>query len=105
VALPGTVREPCTAGKRGSGQNEASGHTAPRRRAADTGLPASLIAAGVTAREAEVLVLLADRLSDREVAGLLFLSPRTVEKHIAALLAKLGGEDRSGLARLARSLR
>ncbi len=84
---------------------KATGHTAPRRRAADTGLPASLIAAGVTAREAEVLELLADRLSNREIAGLLFLSPRTVEKHVAALLDKLGGEDRSGLARLARSLR
>jgi DNA-binding CsgD family transcriptional regulator len=84
---------------------KASGHTAPRRRAADTGLPASLLAAGVTAREAEVLDLLADRLSNREIAGLLFLSPRTVEKHVAALLAKLGGEDRGSLARLARSLR
>ena len=67
--------------------------------------PPRLIAAGVTAREAEVLDLLADRLSNREIAGLLFLSPRTVEKHVAALLAKLGGEDRGGLARLARSLR
>jgi DNA-binding CsgD family transcriptional regulator len=82
-----------------------TGHAAPRRRAADAGLPAALIAAGVTAREAEILDLLADRLSNREIAGLLFLSPRTVEKHVAALLAKLGGEDRGGLARLARGLR
>ncbi len=52
-----------------------------------------------------MLDLLADRLSNREIAGLLFLSPRTVEKHVAALLAKLGGEDRGSLARLARSLR
>jgi DNA-binding CsgD family transcriptional regulator len=82
-----------------------AGHTAPRRRAADARLPASLLSAGITAREAEVLDLLADRLSNREIAGLLFLSPRTVEKHVAALLAKLGGEDRSALARQARSLR
>ena len=82
-----------------------AGHTAPRRRAADAGLPASLISAGVTAREAEVLDLLADRLSNREIARLLFVSPRTVEKHVAALLAKLGGEDRNALARLARSQR
>jgi len=81
-----------------------TGHAAPRRRAIDAGLPASLIAAGVTAREAEILDLLADRLSNREIAELLFLSPRTVEKHVAALLAKLGGEDRGGLARLARGL-
>ena len=84
---------------------KATGYTAPRRRSADAALPAPLIAAGVTAREAEVLDLLADRLSNREIAGLLFLSPRTVEKHVAALLAKLGGDDRNGLARMARSLR
>ena len=80
-----------------------AGHTAPRRRAADAGLPAALISAGVTAREAEVLDLLADRLSNRRSPGPLFVSLRTVEKHVAALLAKLGGEDRNALARLARS--
>lgn len=84
---------------------KATGQAAPRRRAADAGLPTALISAGVTAREAEVLDLLADRMSNREIAGLLFLSPRTVEKHVAALLAKLGSEDRNALARLARSLR
>ena len=52
-----------------------------------------------------MLDLLADRLTNREIADQLFLSPRTVEKHVAALLAKLGSDDRSGLARLARSLR
>jgi DNA-binding NarL/FixJ family response regulator len=52
-----------------------------------------------------VLDLLADRLSNREIAGRLFVSPRTVEKHVAALLAKLGADDRSTLARLARNLR
>jgi len=82
-----------------------AGHPAPRRRAADSGLAVNLINAGVTAREAEVLDLLGDRLSNREIAALLFISPRTVEKHVAALLAKLGPADRSGLARLARSLR
>ena len=81
-----------------------AGHTAPRRRAADAGLPAALVAAGVTTREAEVLDLLADRLSNREIAAQLFISPRTVEKHVAALLAKLGAEDRNGLAHLARGL-
>ncbi len=84
---------------------KSAGHTAPRRRAADAGLPGSLITAGVTTREAEVLDLLADRLSNREIAELLFLSPRTVEKHVAALLAKLGGADRNALTRLARGLR
>jgi DNA-binding NarL/FixJ family response regulator len=83
---------------------KAAGHPAPRRRAAEAGLPASLAAAGVTPREAEVLDLLGDRLANREIAERLFLSPRTVEKHVAALRAKLGAEDRGSLARLARSL-
>ena len=84
---------------------KAAGQPSPRRRAADPGLPAPLAAAGVTTREAQVLDLLADRLSNREIARRLFLSPRTVEKHVAALLAKLGCNDRSSLARLAHSLR
>jgi DNA-binding CsgD family transcriptional regulator len=82
---------------------KAAGHPAPRRRAADAGLPVSLTARGVTVREAEVLDLLRDRLSNREIAERLFLSPRTVEKHVAALLAKLGARDRADLARLARA--
>jgi DNA-binding CsgD family transcriptional regulator len=80
------------------------GHTAPRRRTADPELPAALVNAGVTTREAEVLDLLADRLSNREIAAQLFISSRTVEKHVAALLAKLGAEDRSALTGMARSL-
>ena len=55
-----------------------------------------LVARGVTAREAEVLDLLGERLSNREIAQRLFLSPRTVEKHVAALLVKLGAADRGG---------
>ena len=63
------------------------------------------MAAGVTAREAEVLDLLADRLSNREIASLLFISPRTAEKHVASLMAKLGVPDRSALAGVARTMR
>ena len=84
---------------------KAAGHPAPRRRAAEAALPAALVARGVTAREAEVLDLLGDRLSNREIAERLVLSPRTVEKHVAALLAKLGAPDRADLARLARTER
>ena len=51
-----------------------------------------------------MLDLLADRLSNREIAAQLFISPRTVEKHVAALLAKLGAEDRSALTGMARCL-
>jgi len=66
-------------------------------------LPDALHLAGITAREAEVLDLLTDHLSNREIAERLYLSPRTVEKHIAALLAKLDTPDRTALTQLAPS--
>jgi DNA-binding CsgD family transcriptional regulator len=81
-----------------------AGAPAPRRRRADSALPAALHLAGITPREAEVLDLLTDHLSNREIAERLYLSPRTVEKHIAALLAKLDTPDRTALTQLARSL-
>jgi DNA-binding CsgD family transcriptional regulator/tetratricopeptide (TPR) repeat protein len=81
-----------------------AGARVPRRRRSDTALPAALHLAGITAREAEVLDLLTDHLSNREIAERLYLSPRTVEKHIAALLAKLDTPDRTALTQLARSL-
>ena len=83
---------------------KSAGRPAPRRRAGETTLPAALAAAGITAREAEVLDLLADRLSNREIAGRLFISPRTAEKHVASLMAKLGAQDRNALASAARTL-
>jgi len=83
---------------------KALGSPAPRRRKNDTRLHPTLMAAGVTSREAEVLDLLAERLSNREIAERLYLSPRTVEKHVASLLDKLAVE-RTDLAHVARTLR
>jgi DNA-binding CsgD family transcriptional regulator/tetratricopeptide (TPR) repeat protein len=51
--------------------------------------------AGLTAREAEVLQLLADGLSYAEVAGQLVLSEKTVGHHVSAVLRKLGEPTRS----------
>lgn len=63
-------------------------------------VPKRLREVGVTVREYQVLRLLADRLSNKEIGVRLFLSPRTVEKHVASLLAKTAQRDRAGLSEL-----
>src|SRR5262245_44266836 len=52
----------------------------------------------LTPREAEVLALVRERLSNVEIAERLFVSVRTVEAHVSALLLKLDAADRRALA-------
>ncbi|MBW3633592.1 MAG: response regulator transcription factor [Chloroflexi bacterium] len=48
----------------------------------------------LTPREREILQLLAEGLSDKEIAARLYLSGKTVRSHVASILAKLGVESR-----------
>ena len=56
---------------------------------------------GLTAREAEVLTLLAAGLSNAEIAKRLYLSHATVKTHINRIFAKTGARDRAQAVRYA----
>ena len=64
----------------------AAGHRASRRRARPDGL---------TGREIEVLRLLAQGLSNREIAGKLFISRKTAGHHVEHIYAKTGTTNRA----------
>lgn len=53
----------------------------------------------LTARESEVLRMIADGLTDREAAAALQISTRTVETHVSNVLHKLGARNRAEAAR------
>src|SRR6266480_2546852 len=58
-----------------------------------SGVPDS-IAAALSARELEVLLLLDDHLATEEIAKRLFISEHTVRSHVKSLLRKLGVSSR-----------
>ena len=78
----------------------AAGVPLPRRSSAQDGVPQELRAAGITTRELDVLRLIAEGRTNKDVAEALYLSPRTVEKHVERLLLKTGAPNRTALAAL-----
>lgn len=69
-----------------------------------TGLADPIYPLGLTRREVEVLHLLAQRQTDKEIAARLFLAPRTVQSHVAHILNKLGVANRREAAAKAEHL-
>jgi len=55
-------------------------------------------------REREVLGAVAQGLTNREIAARLFISPSTVKVHLAALMRKLGADNRTALTARAHEL-
>ena len=56
---------------------------------------------GLTGREQEVLRLLAEGRSDREIADALFISHSTARRHVTNILGKLSVNSRTAAAALA----
>ncbi|MFP5020151.1 response regulator transcription factor [Pseudonocardia phyllosphaerae] len=63
--------------------------------------PAREAAPELSPRESEVLRLVVEGLTARQIAARLVLSPRTVENHVQRLLRKFGVPGRGALVRLA----
>lgn len=60
--------------------------------------PRATLSNGLTAREIEVLRLLAQGKANREIAGVLVISEHTVVNHISHIFGKIGVDNRTGAA-------
>ncbi|MGV4928926.1 AAA family ATPase [Streptomyces sp. BHT-5-2] len=84
------------------------GRTAPgaaHRPAASPPPAAPAESLGLTPRERDVLRLVADGRSNRQIADTLFISPKTASVHVSNILAKLGVSGRGEAGAVAHRLR
>jgi DNA-binding NarL/FixJ family response regulator len=94
---PYTVRAALAAGVRAFLVSGAAGHSAPSRSGAGTRPRSSRLtgADGLSGREIEVLQLVSDGRSNKEIGEALGLSALTVKSHLARIARKLGTGDRA----------
>ncbi|WP_406480045.1 AAA family ATPase [Streptomyces platensis] len=95
VPLPGLIPD-STAGTTADGTHTTAEAPAPAAPAESLGL---------TPREREVLRLVADGRSNRQIADALFISPKTASVHVSNILAKLGVSGRGEAGAVAHRLR
>jgi DNA-binding CsgD family transcriptional regulator/tetratricopeptide (TPR) repeat protein len=66
--------------------------------------PSSAASLGLTQREAEVLALVAEGKTNRQIGETLFITPKTASVHVSRILAKLGVTGRGEAAAVAHRL-
>ena len=74
-----------------------AGERVPRSGRGTAQVPPQMRRLGVTSREMDVFLLVAQGHSNAEIAARLFISPKTVETHVANLVAKTGQSSRREL--------
>lgn len=70
----------------------------PRRRLHLEGTRTDDCAHGLTRREREVLMVLADGRTNEQIAAELFMSPKTASVHVSRIISKLGVANRTEAA-------
>src|SRR5262249_52323272 len=66
--------------------------------------PRSLIVESLSAREGDILKLIAQGLSNKQIARSLAIAPETVKSHVKHIFTKLGVENRAQAVSRAKSL-
>ena len=66
--------------------------------------PSPVASLGLTRREGEVLALLAEGRTNRQIGQALFITPKTASIHVSRILAKLGVAGRGEAAAIAHRL-